>query len=115
MAIVVDEFGVACGILTIEDIVKKIVGDINEDVKIRNKESEEGNDYIFDAKMDLKEFYEKTGIDFTDENVSTLNGIISLALGRIGRKNERVVYKNVEFEIIDATDRSVKLIKLLKK
>lgn len=115
MAIVVDEFGITCGIITIEDIVKKIVGNISEDFNIKEKSDELNNDLIFDAKMDLKEFYEKTGVDFTDENISTLNGIINLALGRIGRKGERVTYKNVEFEIIEATDRIVKLVKLIKK
>ena len=115
MAIVVDEFGVPCGIITIEDIIKKIVGDITEQEENQKDIESNGNEDIFEAKMDLKEFYEKTGIDFTDEKVSTLNGIINLALGRIGRKNEKVIYKGVKFEIIDTTDKSVKLIKLLKK
>ncbi len=115
MAIVVDEFGAPCGIITIEDIIKRIVGNIVKQEELEKDIYFDDRENIFDAKMDLKEFYEKTGIDFTNENVSTLNGIISLALGRIGRKNEKVVYKGVEFEIIEAADRSVKLVKLFKK
>lgn len=115
MAIVVDEFGIPCGIITIEDIIKKIIGDIAEEETKEEINNYNDNEDIFDARIDLKEFYEKTGIDFRNEKVFTLNGIINLALGRIGRKNEKVTYKGVEFEIIEATDKSVKLIKLLKK
>jgi CBS domain containing-hemolysin-like protein len=113
MGIVVDEFGAVSGILTIENIAEELIGDIK---------SEEGNTElndipdetnIFDAGLFLDDFMEITGIDFTDEDAETLGGIMNLALGRIGRAGEKVFYKNMEFEIVESTDRIVKKVKLL--
>jgi CBS domain containing-hemolysin-like protein len=70
---------------------------------------------IYDARMSLDDFKDATGIDFGTDDVQTLGGIVNIALGRIGRKGERVIYQNVEFEIIDATDRVVNKVKILNQ
>ena len=67
------------------------------------------------SRIRLRGFYEQTGIDFTDEDVETLGGIINLALGRIAKKNDRVFYRDIEFEVIEASDRAVKKVKLITK
>ena len=72
------------------------------------------NENIFEATMKLDDFFEKTGIDLRNDDVETLGGIINIAVGRIARKNEKIIYKGVQFEVIDATDRVVKTIKLIK-
>ncbi len=113
MGIVVDEYGVVCGIITIRDILKEFVEDINEENSIEYIDDEIDNENIFDATIKLDDFYEKTGIDLQNEDVDTLGGIINIAAGRIVRKNERVSYKGMHFEIIDATDRVVKTVRLL--
>jgi len=115
MGIVVDEFGVTRGILTIDNIVEEIIGGIKGFYPESSESEALIEQNIFDAKTYLDDFLEKTGIDFTDEEAETLGGLINIALGRIGRKGEKVVYKNVSFEIIEASDRTVKLVKLLDK
>ena len=111
MGVVVDEYGAACGILTLEDIVDEIMPE-------NAAANETGTDHlntkgnIYDARMSLDDFRDATGIDFGDTDVQTLGGIVNIALGRIGRKGERVIYQNVEFEIIEATDRVVNKVKI---
>lgn len=115
MGIVVDEFGVACGILTIDNIVEEILGGIKGFAPESLESEAQIEQNIFEAKTYLDDFLDETGIDFTDEEAETLGGLINIALGRIGRKGEKVSYKNVSFEIIEASDRSVKLVKLLDR
>ena len=111
MGVVVDEYGAACGILTLEDIVDEIMPNISENESSTDSESADGN--IYDARMSLDDFRDETGIDFGTDDVQTLGGIVNIALGRIGRKGERVSYQGVEMEIIEATDRVVNKIKIL--
>lgn len=113
MGIVVDEYGAVCGILTIENISEELIGELNDGSE--NKNISEESENIFDARTYLDDFYEKTGIDFTDTDADTLGGIINLSLGRIARKNDLVSFRDIEFEVIEATDRAVKKIKLIKK
>jgi magnesium and cobalt transporter len=112
MGIVVDEFGVACGIVTIEDIVEEIVSGINEEINIESI-NEGDNTLIFDAKTYLDDFYDMTGIDLNREEVETLGGVINLAMGRIARKGEKITYNGITFEVIEASDRAVKKLKLM--
>ena len=114
MGVVVDEYGAACGILTLEDIVDEIMpGNTELDSGGTDTQKVKGN--IYDARMSLDDFKDATGIDFGTDDVQTLGGIVNIALGRIGRKGERVIYQNVEFEIIDATDRVVNKVKILNQ
>ncbi len=114
MGIVVDEFGAACGILTLEDIVNEIVPDMAqaEQNDAQNK-TETRQDVVYDASTPLDVFADSTGIDFTDEDAQTLGGLLNIALGRIGTKGETVDYKGTKFEIVDATDRVVNKVKLI--
>ena len=80
---------------------------------LQKKKKIENNSNLFDANMKLEDFFKKTNIDFRNENAETLNGIINLAIGRIARKNERITYKNINFEITNANDRVVKTVRLL--
>lgn len=113
MAIVVDEYGAACGIITIEDIVEKIVGDIKDENEIRLQKIKPANPMIFNAHTYLDDFYDSTGIDFRAEDADTIAGIINLATGRIARVKEIIEYKEVRFEVLEASDRAVKTVKLL--
>ena len=63
----------------------------------------------------LDEFYEMTGINLQNNTAGTLSGLITLAIGRIPRKNEKIKYKGIKFEIIDSSDRLIKKVKLLNK
>jgi putative hemolysin len=112
MGIVVDEHGTTAGIITIENIAEELIGEIKDEFE-KEVEKTFTEENIFDGQMPLDDFYEQTGIDFSDEDVQTLSGIINLALGRIGRKGDIVFYRDIEFEVIEASDRVVKTIKLI--
>jgi len=95
--------------------VEEILGGIKGFTPESSESEAQIEQNIFEAKTYLDDFLDETGIDFTDEEAETLGGLINIALGRIGRKGEKVSYKNVSFEIIEASDRSVKLVKLLDR
>ncbi len=117
MSIIVDEFGGTNGLVTIEDLVEEIVGEIKdehdfeeiEEVKKLSKKT-----YEISARISLEEFQEKLGISLKldeKEEVDTLGGFIFYLLGRIPGRGEVINYKkNLEFTIIDADTRKIKRI-----
>ena len=110
IGIVVNEFGIAVGIITIYDILEEMIGEIKEkDLESIQLKS------IFDGSIYLDDFFDLTGIDFPDikDDVETLGGVINFILGRIGKSGEVVSYKDIRFKIVEATDRQIKSIKIL--
>lgn len=99
MAIVIDEFGGADGIVTIEDLVEEIVGEIEDE---HDPQEEDGllmlgeNDYEADTRLELQDIEERLGTDFgaQDEDVDTLGGLILQLAGRIPHPGEVVVHPN---------------------
>tara|TARA_B100000035_G_C20898000_1_gene508059 strand:+ start:47 stop:889 length:843 start_codon:yes stop_codon:yes gene_type:complete len=122
MAIVIDEFGGTNGIVTIEDLVEEIVGEIKdehdfEEVDEIKKISRKS--FEISARISLEEFEKrlsvKLNIDEKDE-IDTLGGFIFFLLGRIPGRGEVVSYKkNIEFTIIEADTRRIKRILVTKK
>jgi len=120
MAIVVDEYGGTDGLLSIEDLVEEIVGDIadehDEDVTSLVKPAENGS-FLADARADIDDVEAQLGIDLLpeedEEDVDTLGGLMFAMLGRVPVRGELVRHPSgVEFEIIDADPRRVRKIKI---
>ena len=120
MALVVDEYGGTEGLVSIEDLVEEIVGDIEdehdpaEDAQI--VASEDGS-YIADARAMIEDFRELIGKDLglseVEEDVDTLGGLVFSLLGRIPVRGEIVTYPGgLEFEVLDADPRRVKRLKV---
>lgn len=116
MAITVDDYGAACGIVTLEIIAEELIGEIRDemDSDTTTNTKKLKNNAIFDGMTPLDDFFDITGIDLQDMGTETLNGYLNLKLGRIGRKGDKVKIKNYTFDILDANDRSVKTVKLTK-
>jgi gliding motility-associated protein GldE len=119
MAIVVDEYGGTIGIVTLEDVLEEIVGEISDesddDEKFYTKFSE--NTYLFDAKIMLNDFYKILKIDNTifDEvkgEADTLAGLILELKGEIPAKNEEIVFNPFIFKIEAADSRRIKQIRV---
>jgi gliding motility-associated protein GldE len=119
MAIIVDEYGGTLGIVTLEDILEEIVGEIadeaDEDDKFYTKIDE--NTYIFDAKILLNDFYKifhsEPGIfDQIKGDADTLAGLILELKGNIPEKNEEITFKQFVFKIEAVDSRRIKQIKV---
>lgn len=116
MALVIDEYGGVDGVVTIEDLVEQIVGDIEdehdeeEDAPWRE---ESPGVYIVNARAELHQFEEVAQVDLLsdalDEDVETMGGLVFMLLGRIPERAEIISHPDGhEFEVIDADARKIK-------
>jgi CBS domain containing-hemolysin-like protein len=122
MALVIDEYGGTDGLVSIEDIVEMIVGDIEDE----HDESESpkivaalDGSFLADARADLEEVSAALGIDLSadaeEEEVDTLGGLIGALAGHVPGRGEIVRGREgVEFEILDADPRRVKRVRILR-
>lgn len=118
LAMVVDEYGGCEGLVTLEDIIEEIVGDIadefDDDEVVYSKLDE--NNFVFEGKTNLKQFYRVLKIegDSFEENkgeADTLAGFILEIAGKIPAKNQRVKFENFEFTIESVDKRRIKRVK----
>lgn len=119
MAIVIDEYGGTSGIVTLEDILEEIVGEISDefDDDETNYTRESDGSYVFEAKTMLNDFFKITGIDEVHfENVrgdaDTLAGLILESRGEIPDKHEEITIANCKFKILAADDRRIKKLRV---
>ncbi|MDE6802689.1 MAG: gliding motility-associated protein GldE [Muribaculaceae bacterium] len=108
IAIVVDEFGGTQGVVTLEDVLEEIVGDINDEYDEEEKTYKElGNDtYIFEGRTLLNDFFRVTGLDENDyapviEDCETLAGMLLSIKGDFPKEKEALVYGRCRFLILD--------------
>ena len=114
IAIVVDEFGSVAGLVTLEDILEEIVGEIYEEFdkeEVLVKEIEDGV-FIVNAKIDLHEASVKFGVELESEEVNTLGGFIIENLERVPEVGEKFTIGPIEVEVLDATQQRIKELKV---
>lgn len=110
MAIVVDEYGGIAGLLTIEDVLEEIVGDIDDEHDPRETDpiqAQPGGRFHVQALVRLDEFNEFFDSDFSDENYDTVGGLIIHELGRLPRRGEVVTLAGLRFKVLQADRRRV--------
>ena len=112
MAVVLDEYGGTAGVVTIEDLVEEIVGNIfdeyDEDDKIEFRKIDELT-FEVSGMISLHELEAPLDIEFPVEDFDTLNGFLINLFGEIPQKNQisQIKYKHLNFQIIDATDKRI--------
>ena len=110
MAIVVDEYGGVSGLVTIEDILEEIVGEIEDEFDHDSAEETEirkvGNTvYMVKALTPIEDFNEEFNTHFSDEEFDTVGGLVSHAFGHLPERNESVIIEGIEFKVISADTR----------
>ncbi|MGK9054502.1 hemolysin family protein [Neorhizobium petrolearium] len=122
LALVIDEYGGTDGLVTHEDIVEMVIGDVEDEHDDEEAMfSRAGEDvFIADARIELEEIAEAIGPDFDIkdrlEDVDTLGGLIFSALGRIPVRGEVVqAVPGFEFQILDADPRRIKRVRIMRK
>lgn len=117
MAIVVDEFGGTQGIVTMEDILEEIVGEIHDEYDEVLKDVEQSTDgsALVNARMNINDFNEKfEGEIPEDPEYETLNGFLSKITGHIPEMNEDIHYNNLQFTVIKKSQRRIRQVKVKK-
>ena len=112
MAIVVDEYGSVAGLVTIEDLVEEIVGDIQDEYDREEKLYEQVTqfEYVFDAKINLDEFNELMDTDLENEDYETLGGFLLGQLDKIPVAGDTITFKNLTFTVL--TTRGLRITKV---
>lgn len=119
MAIVIDEYGQTAGLVTMEDILEEIVGNIldeydEEESHIQKKGQDE---YVIDGMSELKELEERFGIDFEEEEFDTLNGFLISRMDRIPEENEEfsIVVDGYRFQILQVENRRIEKVLVVRQ
>jgi CBS domain containing-hemolysin-like protein len=120
LALVIDEYGGTDGLVSIEDLVEEIVGDIDDEHDVDetphlHKLPDGG--FEADARLDLEDFKAQTGIDLApdgaDEEIDTLGGLVVSLLGRVPQRGEIIPHPSgFEFEVLESDPRRVKRLRL---
>jgi len=110
MAIVIDEYGGVAGLVTIEDVLEEIVGEIEDETDAQadryiRKISDE--DFFIKALTPIDDFNDYFNTDFSDEEFDTIGGLVMQALGHMPSRNELAVIDNFEFKVINADQRKI--------
>lgn len=118
MAIVVDEYGGTAGLVTIEDVLEVIVGDIADEHDIDDDAmivAREDGQFLVNALIPLEEFNEAFSADWTDADVDTLGGYVAMQLGHLPRVGERLTLDDLEMQVVRADRRRVYTFKIARR
>jgi putative hemolysin len=116
IAWVVDEFGGTAGIITMEDVLEEIFGEIQDEYDVEEfveKQIAE-NEYIFSGRLELDYINEKFGFAFPKEETETLSGFIINYHETIPKQKERIIIADYEFDIMNVSDTRIEMVKIKK-
>jgi CBS domain containing-hemolysin-like protein len=114
IAWVVDEFGGTAGIVTMEDVLEEIFGEINDEYDEQEfvEKKIAANEYIFSGRLELDYLYEKYGIDFAADNAETLSGYLIHKHEAIPKVREVIRLSHFDAEILQVSDTRIEKVKL---
>jgi CBS domain containing-hemolysin-like protein len=116
IAWVVDEFGGTAGIITMEDVLEELFGEIQDEYDrekfVENQIAE--NEYIFSGRLELDYLEEKYGFEFPKNDSETLSGYIITFHETIPQQKERIIIDDYEFDVISVSDTRIEMVKMKK-
>jgi len=114
IAWVIDEFGGTAGIVTMEDVLEEIFGDINDEYDVEEYVEKQlaENEYIFSGRLELDYLNEKYGFNFPTEESETLSGYIITEHETIPKIKERIIIDKYEFDVLLVSDTRIETVKM---
>ena len=112
LAVVIDEYGEICGLVTIEDILEELVGEIEDEHDIDDLDliQVSEKEFIADAKIEIDEFEEKFEINLNESLVETLGGYMTKKLGILPKVGDKIIVESIELVVTAADKRRIKKI-----
>ena len=115
MAIVVDEYGSAAGLVTIEDVLEQIVGDIEDEHDVDDESFvKQLDDRTFNVKATtpVEDFNEYFDLELDEEEFDTIGGLVLKAFGHLPERGEQIDIDEIEFKVLNADSRRVRLLQV---
>jgi CBS domain containing-hemolysin-like protein len=115
-AIVVDEYGGTAGLVTIEDLLEEIVGEIRDEYDVESEPIvEEGSGrFVFSGKVDIDEVRQRLGVDIEREGFETVGGYLLSRIGRVPTVGEHFEIDGLAVDVLDAERRRVNKVRMQK-
>jgi magnesium and cobalt transporter len=116
IAMVVDEYGGVCGLVTIEDVIEQIVGEIDDEHDVEEDQTirkERPREFTVRALTPVAQFNSYFGKKFSDEEYDTIGGLLMQEFGRLPRRGETVKVDGLEFRILRADRRRIDLLRVI--
>lgn len=115
MAIVVDEYGSVAGLVTIEDVLEQIVGEIEDEYDV-DEESEikqiDETEFLVKAITSIEDFNAAFHTDFSDEDFDTIGGLVTHQFGHLPVRDESIQINHLNFKILNADSRRIRLLRV---
>lgn len=117
IAVVVDEYGGTAGVVTIEDILEEIVGEIRDEYDLEEIQIVPLPDgsVVVDARLDTEELASHFGVDIPKEKFETVGGLISFLIGRVPKNGEEASFENLRFIVESADEKKVHRVRVTKQ
>ena len=109
IAIVVDEYGGSVGIITLEDILEEVVGEIRDEYDMETGQLVRlgENRFLVNAVMEIERANEKMNLNLPKEDYETIGGFLLKQIGKIPKKGETLIYKNVKYTVMQSSNRAI--------
>jgi putative hemolysin len=116
LAIVIDEYGGTSGLVTLEDLIEEIVGNIHDELEAEEKDVEvvDEKNFMVSGQSDLDEVNELLGTNLQSTDFNTLGGFVFGLFGRMPKVGEQLKYRNLKLEVLELEGRKITKIKVTK-
>lgn len=117
IAIVIDEYGGTSGLVTIEDLLEQIVGDIQDEYDVEEEWLVEETDgsVVVDARLPIEELEEHFGIEIERDKFDTVAGLIFHLTGRIPQIGEEIESEELRMTVLEASERTIKKVRIVRR
>ena len=115
MAVVIDEYGGVAGLVTIEDVLEEIVGDIEDEYDVEDENNIKrvsDTDYIVKALTPIEDFNETLNANLDDDEVDTIGGLLLRKLGHLPQRGEIIAIDRFQFKVMNADKRQIHLLRV---